>query len=273
MSHRHLLPCVLAVVATVAPAAARAGDSDQDPARSEVSIYGGISILDAHSSQQTTITIPGFPGFPGVAGSSTSPTDVQITTRTKLGNSGLVGARYAFYLRKQLALEADFSVAPSADLRGDVGVCSASRCYGRVDYLNAGSGRSYDAAMNGFFAGPMGRHLRGMEGLQAGEGRPGDGYGFGGRSVTAWHYGGGLVYDVLGGDVRPFVTVGAGGVSYDGTAGAKTNFALRFGGGLKLYFGHLGARVDAVDYLVFDNFLSGRNEHDVHLTGGALVRF
>jgi hypothetical protein len=31
--------------------------------------------------------------------------------------------------------------------------------------------------------------------------------------------------------------------------------------------------VDAVDHLVFSNFLTGRDEHDVHLTGGAFVRF
>ena len=91
--------------------------------------------------------------------------------------------------------------------------------------------------------------------------------------MTAWHYGAGLTYDILGGDVRPFVTLGAGGVSYDGAPEAKTDFVLRFGAGLKVYFGRVGARVDAVDYLVFDNFLTGQDEHDVHITGGAFVRF
>jgi hypothetical protein len=115
-----------------------------------------------------------------------------------------------------------------------------------------------------------------MEGMRAGMGRHGgfgDGFGYGGRDVTAWHYGGNLAYDFLGGDVRPFVLVGAGGVSYDGAATSKTDFTARFGGGVKAYFGRLGARVDAIDYVVFDNFLSGKTEHDVHLTGGAFVRF
>ena len=106
--------------------------------------------------------------------------------------------------------------------------------------------------------------------MHAGEGRFDGGYGFGGRSVTAWHYGAGLTYDILGEDVRPFVVLGAGGVSYDGTPGARTDFVLRFGAGLKVYFGRLGARVDAIDYLVFNNFLTGRDEHDVHLTGGGV---
>jgi hypothetical protein len=37
--------------------------------------------------------------------------------------------------------------------------------------------------------------------------------GFGMRGITAWHYGGGLAYDLTEGDVRPFLSVGAGGVT------------------------------------------------------------
>lgn len=278
MKPRYSMSLVLAFAVALAAAPARAADapkdtSGKDPARNELYVFGGISILDAHRSQQATITIPGFPGFPGMPATATDPTDIQVNTETRLGNSALVGLRYSFYLRKQLALEADFAVAPSADLHGSVGVCGSSRCYGRGDFEGAGSIQPYDTAMNGFFAGPLGGRFRGMEGMRAGMGRHDGGFGYGGRSVTAWHYGGNLAYDVLGGDVRPFVLVGAGGVSYDGTSGANTDFALRFGGGVKAYFGRLGARVDAIDYLVFDNFLSGRDEHDVHLTGGAFVRF
>ena len=93
------------------------------------------------------------------------------------------------------------------------------------------------------------------------------------RSVTAWHYGGGLTYDITGGDVRPFVIFGAGGVSYSGAGESSTDFALRFGAGLKIYFGRMGARVDVVDHLVTDHFLSGEAEHDIHATAGFLVRF
>jgi hypothetical protein len=278
MKPRYSMSLALAIAVASAAAPARAEEapkdaSGKDPARNELYVFGGISILDAHRSQQATITIPGFPGFPGRPATATDPTDVQVSTETRLGNSALVGLRYSFYLRKQLSLEADFAVAPSADLQGSVGVCGSSRCYGRGDFESAGSVQPFDTAMNGFFAGPAGGRFRGMQGMRAGEGHRDGGFGYGGRSVTAWHYGGNLAYDILGGDVRPFVLVGAGGVSYDGTSGAKTNFALRFGGGVKVYFGRLGARVDAIDYLVFDHFLSGRDEHDVHLTGGAFVRF
>jgi hypothetical protein len=93
------------------------------------------------------------------------------------------------------------------------------------------------------------------------------------RNLTAWHYGAGLAYDITGGDVRPFVIFGAGGVSYSGAGETSTDFALRFGAGLKIYFGRIGARVDVVDHLVTDHFLSGDAEHDIHATAGFLVRF
>ena len=255
MKRRDWVPAVLAVAVAVAAAPARAEDAGLDPARNEVSIFGGISIIDARRSQRTTISLPAIPGFPGWPGSD--PGDIQVGTETELGNSALVGFRYAFYLRKQLALEADVAVAPSHDLRSSVDLCGSSGCYGRGGYAGAGVGRTF----------------RGMEGMHGGEGRFDGHDGFGGRSVTAWHYGAGLTYDFLGGDVRPFVIVGAGGVTYDSAPRTRTDFVLRFGAGLKVYFGRLGARVDAVDHLVFDNFLTGRDEHDVHVTGGAFVRF
>jgi hypothetical protein len=273
MKRCYLMLSILVVVAFAA-APARAEDAGLDPARNEVFVFGGISILNARSSQQTTISLPAIPALPGFpAWPGRGPTDIQLGTETTLGNSALVGLRYAFYLRKQLALEADAAVAPSHDLRSSVDVCGSSACYGRGDYAAAGAVQPFDSAMNAFFGGPVGRQFRGMEGMHAGQGHLDGGHGFGGRSVTAWHYGAGLTYDILGGDVRPFVIVGAGGVTYDGATTTTTDFVLRFGAGLKAYFGRFGARVDAVDHLVFNNFLTGRDEHDVHVTGGAFVRF
>jgi len=271
MKRRYWMPPVLAVSVALAAAPARADDKGLDPARNEVAVFGGISIINARSSQQTTISLPAIPGIPGWPGNG--PTSVQLGTETELGNSALIGVRYAFYLRKQLALEVDGAVAPSHDLRSSVDLCGSSGCYGRGDFAAAGVGRPFDTAMDGFFGGPMGRQLRGMGGMHAGQGRFDGPHGFGGRSVTAWHYGAGLTYDILGGDVRPFVVVGAGGVTYDGAPKTTTDFVLRFGAGMKVYFGRFGARVDAVDHLVFNNFLTGRDEHDVHITGGAFVRF
>lgn len=272
MQSRRLIPSILVAAVAIAAVPARADDAQLDPARNEVFVFGGISILDARTSQQVTVPVPTIPGLPGLPGWPVTG-DIQVATETKLGNSALVGFRYAFYLRKQLALEADVTVAPSQDLHASVDLCGSSRCYGRADYERAGIGQPFGSAMDAFFGSPMGGQLRGMHGMQGGKGRYDGGYGFGGDSVTAWHYGAGLSYDVLGGDVRPFVALGAGGVSYDGAPGTGTDFTLRFGAGVKVYFGRLGARVDAMDYLVLDNFLTGKTEHDVHITGGAFVRF
>jgi len=269
-----LRPMTLTVVATAATlvaGSARADEAKLDPARSEISVFGGASILDAKGGTSDTFAIPELPGFPGFPDHAV-PGDVRVSTEAKLGSSALFGARYAFYLRKQLAVEADFAVAPSHELRGDVGVCGlGGRCYSSGDYDRSAMAESFRSSMSGLFGGPMGGRFRGMGGLRGG--RPEGGYGFGGDDVTAWHYGAGLTYDVLGGDVRPFVTVGAGGVSYDGARDARTSFVLRFGAGLKAYFGRVGARVDVADHLVLDHYLSGDAEHDLHVTGGLLVRF
>ena len=273
MKSRSLCASVLVAAAATA-ATARADDANLDPARNEVTVFGGISILDARTSQQAMVTWPAIPGLPGLPGwPGTGAGDIQINTQTRLGNSALIGFRYAFYLRKQLAIEADAEVAPSQDLHSSLDLCGTTGCYGRGDYQRSGNGRPFDSAMDAFFGSPTGGQFRGMDGMHGGEGHYGGEFGFGGHSVTAWHYGAGLTYDILGGDVRPFVALGAGGVSYDGAPGARTDFTLRFGAGVKVYFGRLGARVDGMDYVVFDNFLTGRTEHDVHVTGGAFIRF
>jgi hypothetical protein len=162
-------------------------------------------------------------------------------------------------------------VAPSHELEGDVEVCGpAGNCYGRGDYAGAGTAERFDVAMTGLFGGSMRDRFRGMAGMRPARS---DGDFFGRGDVTAWHYGAGVTYDVLGGDVRPFVMLGAGGVSYDGDRETQTDFVLRFGGGLKAYFGRVGLRLDVADYLVVDHYLTGDAEHDVHATAGLLVRF
>jgi hypothetical protein len=262
---------VVATAATLSAGGVRADDAKLDPARNEISVFGGASILDAKSGNSYTFRIPDLPGFPGFPDHAVSG-DVTVSAEAKLGSSALFGARYSFYLRKQLAVEADFAVAPSHELGAEVGVCGpGGRCYGTGDYDQSGMAESFRGSMSGLFAGPMGGRFRGMGGMRGG--RPEGGRGFGVGNLTAWHYGAGLTYDLLGGDVRPFVTVGAGGVSYDGARDARTSFVMRFGAGLKAYFGRVGARVDVVDHLVIDHYLSGDAEHDLHVTGGMLVRF
>jgi hypothetical protein len=136
-----------------------------------------------------------------------------------------------------VALEADLAIAPSHEIEigGEV-------CVERFGCFGEGSG------LGGF----RDRDL-------------------GARRVTAWHYGGGLTYELMSEDVRPHVLVGAGAVTWDGAS--DTDFVFRFGGGLEILFGRLGLRIDVVDHLVLDHFLTGDNEHDVHATAGFLIAF
>ncbi len=173
------------------------------------------------------------PVVPGFPGFPGGFPDVTVRGRTALGSSPLFGARYSRSIKDRVAVEADLAIAATHDfdLGGEVCIGGLG-CFGEAGARRGGIGR---------------------------------------RAVTAWHYGGGLAYDVTEGDVRPFLVVGAGGVTWDGAS--DTDFVFRFGGGLKLFFGKLGLRVDVTDHLVLDHFLTEDNEHDVHATAGFLVRF
>jgi hypothetical protein len=236
-------------VAVLGGAWVEAADPAATESKNEIVVFGGASILDASRGQDATIGIPGWPGdrWPGFP-------DVQVRTETSLGGSALFGARYSRYVKGRLAVEADLAVAPTHDLETGGELCLEGRCFGR----------GMDDRMGGRMGGPWGRGP-GLEDF--------DVEGLRTRSVTAWHYGGGLTYDITGGDVRPFVIFGAGGVSYSGARESSTDFVLRFGAGLKILFGRVGARVDVVDHLVTNHFLSGDAEHDIHATAGVLVRF
>jgi len=232
-------------LALLAAAPALAADGPSAEPKSEIVVFGGASILDASRNQDMTVGVPGWmgdrwPGFP----------DVQVRTDTSLGGSALFGARYSRYVKGRLAVEADLAVAPTHDLQAGGAICLDGRCFG--------------GAEAGRVRGPWGQGP-GRGDLDFGDLRS--------RNLTAWHYGAGLAYDITGGDVRPVVIFGAGGVSYSGARESSTDFALRFGAGLKVLFGRVGGRVDVVDHLVTDHFLTGKAEHDIHATAGFLVRF
>lgn len=246
MNTRHsticlLLPAALALGATTV----RADGAAPAPERNEIVVFGGISLLDASRSSQLTIQGDGFEvqGMRGFGGRFRPPFTVppiSVDGETRIGSSALFGARYSRAIKDRLALEADLTVAPGHELESSGRGCVGDLCFGPE------SGRGGDARLA---------------------------RSFGGRGVTAWHYGAGLAYELTGGDVRPLVILGAGGVTWDGAGRADTDFVLRFGAGLKVLFGRVGARVDVVDHLVLNQFLTDKTEHDVHATAGLLVRF
>jgi hypothetical protein len=240
MKNHHRIIAIFLGVALLSAASALAQPPDK---KNAVTVFGGISLMDASGDREWRFDeldfpdIPGFPMFPGFPHGPGMIPGITVRGEESLGSSALFGARYSRQIKERLAAEADFAIAPTHDIEVGGEVCiDGFGCYG--------NGR-----------GPMGRF---------------DG-GFGKRGVTAWHYGGGLSYDLTEGDVRPFLAVGAGGVTWDGAS--ETDFVFRFGGGLKVLFGNLGLRVDVTDHLVVDHFISGDNEHDVHATAGFLVGF
>jgi len=223
-----------------APAIAQEPKAEERETKNEITVFGGLSLMEASGATEWAFgsgnfpAVPGFPRFPGFPG---RVPDITVQGEGSLDPSALFGARYSRQIKDRLAMEADLTVAPSHDIELGGEVClEGFGCYGD------------------------GRRLRGRFDQ-----------GFGKRGVTAWHYGGGLAYDLTGGDVRPLLLVGAGGVTWDGAS--ETAFVFRFGAGLKVLFGRVGARIDVIDHLVVDHFLSGGNEHDVHATAGFLVSF
>ncbi len=227
---------------TAAPLAA----ADDHESKNQIVVFGGISILDAsrEETHRWVLPLPGGRGFPRGPGLP-SQARVDMTARTALGNSALFGVRYSRSIKGRLAVEADLEVAPTHDLETGGDLCISDRCFGQGGWPE----------------------IPGLRPPEHGLGRGA------GRRVTAWHYGGGLAYDVTGGEVRPVLVFGAGGVSWSGSGLGETDFELRFGAGLKILFGKVGARVDVIDHLVLDHFLSGKSEHDIHVTAGLLVGF
>ena len=234
--------------------AARAADvPSATEGKNEIVVFGGISLLDASRSGQdqifpldrTTEVASRF-GF----GRNPIPLPIPLppvsfSTQSAIGSSALFGARYTRQIKDRLGLEADLTVAPSHEIETRGSGCIGDLCFGE------GGSRDFEG-----------------RGRVFGRGVP-----FGGRNVNAWHYGAGLAYELTHGDVRPVLILGAGGVTWGGAREAGTDFVFRFGAGLKILFGRVGARVDVVDHLVLDQFLTKDTEHDVHATAGLLVRF
>jgi hypothetical protein len=91
--------------------------------------------------------------------------------------------------------------------------------------------------------------------------------------VTAYHYGLGFAYELATGEVRPFVSVGAGAVTYDVPGSGGTSFAFEFGAGARLSFGErIGGRIEVADRVIPDHFLSGVTEHDVQVRAGVVFQ-
>lgn len=91
------------------------------------------------------------------------------------------------------------------------------------------------------------------------------------RSV-AYGYDAAFTYDVIGGGTRPFLSFGAGGVTHAFQDYSEKDFRINMGAGIKLGHGRLRGRLEVIDHVTLDHFLTQRTEHDVQVRGGIAVR-
>jgi hypothetical protein len=223
----------LLALAAAVPASAK------DDARTEISILGGVSLLDAETEDVRTFDLDPFLP-PGIPRGLIRPVDVR--QRRTLGSSILQGFVLSRRVARRALVETEFSLAPSHALRTE----GAFRCPAELCRLLGIAGDEFP--------------------IDGRAGTPED-------NVVAYHYGFGLAYELTGGEARPFLSAGLGAVTYDLPGGNETSLAVSVGAGVRLHFGeHLGARVEAVDRILPDHFLSGETEHDVHVRLGLLIR-
>lgn len=208
--------------------------AESERGSNEVEVFMGASLLDLHSQKNT------FPSpLLGWAQSASSalPIPFPFPTREELGGSFVQGFRIAHRLRDRASLGVAFSIAPTHQLT----VQTAFGC-------------------------APGRFCIASPSIVIPDFRDE-------RKIVAYHYGLDLAYELTRGDVRPFLSLGGGGISYDVPGAAQTDFALTVGGGVTLRLGDADARVELVDHVTPDQFLTRDTEHDVHVRAGIVVHF
>ncbi len=90
--------------------------------------------------------------------------------------------------------------------------------------------------------------------------------------VVSYEYGASFAIDLAAGDLRPFFSLGVGGVSYALQDWTESDVRYSFGVGIRRYFDRVGARLEVVDFVSSDSFVSGKVEHDVQVRAGLQVR-
>jgi len=162
-----------------------------------------------------------------------------IERSATLGGSAEFGVRYGRRLSDALTVEGDFSVAPGHDLEERIG-------FGCPPELLCITQPAILVVVPDI--------LRTDQ-------------------LVAYHYGGGVRLALTRGSVRPSVVGGLGAVTYDGSRIRETRLAVRVGAGIEATVNSLSTRLEVLDVIVADHFVTGRAEHDVHVRVGVGVRW
>jgi hypothetical protein len=204
--------------------------------RSEITVFAGAS-LGSPSSNNVDLNLPVPAGLRQGVAPSIYPG--PLTMSAELGGSPEFGLRYDWYLTDIISAGGDFSIAPSHELSTRIRFgCPADRFC---------------------IAGPIAGEIPVLSDLAVG------------TNVVAYHYGGNVGIDLLRGTLRPTIVAGLGAVSYEGTG--HTQFAVRIGGAFKADAGPVVIRLEGIDVITTDHFVSGQAEHDLHVRVGVGVRW
>lgn len=225
----------LALASLLAAPAASPPPADH---RWEVTLDAGASLLsvDDTGESQRDIDLPAFaPGLP--TGAVRTLLSGNLRLRTQVGGSMLEGFQVSRRVGSRGWIETGLQIAPMHTRRRSVSfACPAEVC-----------------ALLG---------ISSLDDALATEDR-----------VVAYHYGLGFAYELARGDVRPFLSAGIGAVTYDIPDETNTDLAFDVGAGVRLGISErVGARLEVIDRIVVDHFLSGGTEHDVHVRAGVTFR-
>jgi hypothetical protein len=201
--------------------------------RNELTVFGGASLAQPATND---------PDRPIILGGI----DLQIfpspfLRSASLGGSAEFGVRWDRYVTEVVSVGGDFSVAPGHQYTERTGFGCPD---GRLCILGPSPGASLV-----------------IPDVQVEE------------RVVAYHNGAGVSVDLARGALRPSVMAGIGGATYDGERVGDTHFAVRVGGALRADAGRLVARLEVIDILTPNHFVTGRSEHDVHVRVGVGVRW
>ena len=226
---------VLLIALTLAGPSFAAAQPD-DP--NELTVFGGLSLIDAESIEPLDVTILALPPrFQALLQPLIFPPP-RLTLSRSLEASGMLGVRYGRDLTDTVTVIGDVAVAPAHDLDEEVN-------YSCPEPLVCIAGPAALVAPN----------VRLTE------------------NVVGYHYGAGLQFNLRRRGLVPSAIAGLGGVTYATPGRTRTHFTFRFGGRIAAPVGPLVTSIEVIDVVVTDHFVTGEIAHDVHARVGIGLRF
>jgi len=222
--------------------AAGGASAEEARGRTELTAFFGVSLLDIERTMGASG--PWFPAF---------------DSRETLSGSPIVGVRLGRRLGERASLDLEVGVAPSLKIeRSGFGCGWEFPCI-------LPAYRSSSSASSAF---PVPTRVTGAV-LPLIYPPPV----FTDRDQrAAYQYSLGFSYELTGGAARPYLNASLGGATYDGVHGSATDFRLGVGAGVALGTGALRGRIEVVDFITPNHFLTGGTEHDLQVRAGLSVR-